>query len=139
VDAGGTGFEGGLWTSHLGARYLELQQEATNRGVVIRRLFILDSPEQSRQANLLRIYRRQQELGIDARVLDRSTIPDDLKNLLFDFIVFDGAISYEVTPAARVEDTMPTIVKTSLALRPERAGELMRRFEQLWGSAQKFE
>jgi hypothetical protein len=140
VDAGGSGFDGGLWTSDLGHRYLELQREAIHRGVVIRRVFILDSSGQTRQEDFLRIYRQQRDLGIHTKVLDRSTIPPALKNLLFDFIVFDGVISYESTPAARVEDTMkPTIIKTNLALQPQRVRERMRRFEDLWVSAEEFD
>ena len=140
VDAGGESYDGGLWTSDLGHRYLELQREAMQRGVVIRRLFILDDSRLTMESNFLRIYRRQQDLGIQTRVLDQSTIPHDLRNLLFDFIVFDGVISYEVTPASRVENTMkPTIVKTNLALRPERVKERMQRFEELWDAAQDFE
>ena len=140
VDAGGKSYDGGLWTSDLGQRYLELQREAIRRGVVIRRVFILDSSGQTTEPDFLRIYQRQQDLGIQTRVLDRSTIPHALKNLLFDFILFDGVISYEVTPASRVEDTMkPTIVKTNLALRPEQVKERMQRFEELWDAAQKFE
>lgn len=140
VDAGGKSYDGGLWTSDLGQRYLERQREAIHRGVVIRRVFILDSVGQTTEPDFLRIYQRQQDLGIQTRVLDRSTIPHALKNLLFDFIVFDGVVSYEVTPASRVEDTMrPIIVKTNLALRPERVKERMQRFEELWDAAQKFE
>jgi hypothetical protein len=140
VDAGSNGFNGGLWTSEHGQRYLAVQRDAMRRGVVVRRLFILDSPGQARELDFLRIYRQQQKLGIHTRVLDRSTIPHALKNLLFDFVVFDGVVSYEVTPASRVEDTMkPTIVKTHLALQDERVKERMRRFEDLWISAQEFE
>lgn len=140
VDAGSSGFSGGLWTSDLGQRYLEFQREAIDRGVVIRRLFILDSSRQTRELDFLRIYRQHQALGIHTRVLDKSTIPHTFKNLLFDFVLFDGVISYEVTPASRVEDTMkPTIVKTHLALQPERVKERLRRFETLWVSAQEFE
>jgi hypothetical protein len=140
VDAGGNGFSGGLWTSEHGQRYLTVQRDAMRRGVVVRRLFILDSPGQAKESDFLRVYRQQQKLGIRTRVLDRSTIPHALKNLLFDFVVFDGVISYEVTPASRVEDTMkPTIVKTHLALQRERVKERMRRFEDLWTSAQEFD
>ncbi|MGH3865436.1 MAG: hypothetical protein ACRDQ4_04715 [Pseudonocardiaceae bacterium] len=136
VDAGGISFEGGLWTSALGQRYLEFQREAIHRGVIIRRVFILDGPGQTREPEFLRIYQQQQDLGIRTKVLDRSTIPPTLRNILFDFIVFDGVISYEVTPAARVEDSMkPTIVKTNLALQSQRVRERMQRFEKLWDAA----
>jgi hypothetical protein len=140
VDAGGSGFSGGLWTSDLGQRYLEFQRDAMERGVIIRRLFILDSSAQIKELDFLRIYRQQQILGIHTKVLDKSTIPHVLKNLLFDFVVFDGVISYEVTPASRVEDTMkPTIVRTRLTLQADRVKERMRRFENLWTSGQEFE
>jgi hypothetical protein len=140
VDAGGSGFHGGLWTSDFGQHYLQLQRDAMRRGVIIRRVFIFDTSGQTRESEFLRICREQQDLGIHTRVLDQSAIPYALKNLLFDFIVFDGVISYEVTPAARVEDTTtPTIVKTHLTLQLERVKERMRRFEELWRSAKEFE
>jgi hypothetical protein len=136
VDAGGISFADGLWTSALGQRYLECQRDAIHRGVVIRRVFILDGSGQTREPEFLRIYQQQQDLGICVKVLDRSTIPPILRNILFDFIVFDGVISYEVTPAARVEDIMkPTIVKTNLALQSQRVRERMQRFEKLWDAA----
>ncbi|HKR49189.1 MAG TPA: hypothetical protein VJT72_06335 [Pseudonocardiaceae bacterium] len=145
VDAGGISYDDGLWTSEYGQRYLELQRNAIRRGVTVRRIFILDNAKLTisklaTESDFLRIYRRQQDLGIQTRVLEQSTIPHDFKNLLFDFIVFDGVISYEVTPASRVEDTMnPTIVKTNLTLRPERVKERMQRFEALWEAARKIE
>ncbi len=140
VDAGGSSFDGGLWTSALGQRYLELQREAIHRGVAIRRIFILDGVGQTRGPDVLRTCRQHRDLGIHTKVLDRATIPSALRNILFDFIVFDGVISYEVTPAARVEETMkPTIVKTNLALQSQRVRERMRRFEDLWAAAEDFE
>lgn len=140
VDAGGISFGGGLWTSALGQRYLEFQREAIQRGVVIRRVFILDGPGQTKEPEFLRIYRQQQDLGIHVKVLDRPEIPLTFRNILFDFIVFDGAISYESTPAARVEDTMrPTIIRTNLALQPQRVRERIQRFEKLWAVAKEFD
>jgi len=137
VDAGGESFDGGLWTSDFGLRYLELQREAVRRGVAVRRVFIVDRPEQTHDADLLRICRQQKDLGIQVRVLNRSDIPDAL---LFDFVVFDDAIGYEVTPASRVEVSMkPMIVNTHLIRQPERLEERTRRFEDLWASARELE
>ncbi|MGH4008997.1 MAG: hypothetical protein ACRDTH_12725 [Pseudonocardiaceae bacterium] len=139
VDAGGKGgFDGGLWTSDQGRRYLKLQREAISRGVAIRRVFITDRPEQSSEADFLRICRQHQNLGIQVRVLvDRSKILDAS---LFDFIVFDGVLSYEATPASPIEENMmPSIVKTHLILQPERVKERIQRFDDLWSSAQKLE
>jgi hypothetical protein len=42
VTAGLSGFDGGLWNSDLGSRYLELQREAISRHVAIRRIFIFE-------------------------------------------------------------------------------------------------
>jgi len=137
VDAGGENFDGGLWTSDLGLRYLELQREAARRGVTIRRVFIVDRPGQTNETDLLRICRQQKDLGVQVRVLSRSDIPDAL---LFDFVVFDNAIGYEVTPASRVEVSMkPMIVNTHLIRQPERVEERTRRFEDLWASARELE
>lgn len=140
VDAGGTSFDDGLWTSDFGQHYLELQREAIHRGVIIRRVFIFEGLGQVSEPEFLHIYRQQQDLGILVRVLDQSTIPQALRNLLFDFILFDEVISYEVTPAARVEETMkPTIVKTNLALQPQRVRERIRRFDNLWTAAKEID
>jgi hypothetical protein len=140
VDAGATGFHGGLWTSDFGQHYLELQRHAIRRGVKIRRVFILDGFARLEDSDFLAIYRQQRDLGIHTRVLERHMIPHALKNVLYDFIVFDHAISYEVTPASRVEDSMgPTIVKTHLALQSQRIQGRMRRFEELWSCAQELD
>ena len=138
VDAGCKGFDDGLWTSDQGRRYLKLQREAMSRGVAIRRVFITDRPEQTSEADFLRICQQHQNLGIQVRVLvDRSKILDAS---LFDFIVFDGVLSYEATPASPIEENMmPSIVKTHLILQPERVKERMQRFEDLWASAQELE
>jgi hypothetical protein len=137
VDAGVKGFDGGLWTSDRGRRYLRHQKEAINRGVAIRRLFILDRPAQASETAFLRICQQQKELGIRVKFLDRSKIFDAR---LFDFVVFDGVLSYEVTPSLLIEDSlMPTIVKTHLVLQPERIKERIQRFEELWTLAQEVE
>jgi hypothetical protein len=142
VDAGATSFHGGLWTSDFGQLYLGLQREAIDRGVLIRRVFILDSgfgQPGDEDSDFMLIYRQQQDLGIQVRVLDRSAIPRAFKERLFDFVVFDNTISYEVTAASRVDDGAdPTIVKTLLRLKPDRIRERRRRFEELWECAQEF-
>jgi hypothetical protein len=116
----------------------KLQRDAIHRGVLIRRVFILDGSEQPDDSDFLLICRQQQDIGIHTRVLDRFTIPHSLKNGLFDFIVFDDAISYEVTAASRVADDMcPTIVKTHLALQAQIVKERIRRFKDLWDYAQE--
>ncbi|MGH4011273.1 MAG: DUF6879 family protein [Pseudonocardiaceae bacterium] len=138
VDAGSSGFDGRLWTSDHGRYYLKLQREAMSRGVVIRRLFIVDRPEQVSETEFLRVYQQHEDLGIQVRVLERSKVPETLP--LLDFVVFDGVLSYEVTPSSLIEYSgEPTTIKTHLILKSEKVKERMRRFEELWILGQKLE
>lgn len=142
VDAGNKNFDGGLWTSDLGRRYLTLQRHAMNRGVAIRRVFIIDRPGQIGDVDFLNIYRQHKNLGIRVKVLDRSTISDALilEASRIDFVLFDNALSYETTPASMLaDDIRPTIVKTHLKLQLEAVKERIQRFEELWISAQELE
>jgi hypothetical protein len=139
IDAGGgNSFDGGLWMSDLGQRYLELQQLAiAGRGVRIRRVFIIDSHDQTSDEVFQRIYRQQKNMGIRVKVLEQSEIPDKIQTLL-DFIVFDGVVSYEVNPAPLLGYAMkPTIVKTQLRLQGEMVKDRMWRFERLWECARE--
>jgi hypothetical protein len=141
VDAGGRGFvDGGLWSNDLGRRYLEVQRDAVQQGVQIRRVFILHRADLATDPDLITACRLQREIGIDVRVLDSSAIPSTRRDSLFDFVLFDESISYEVTPATRVEDTArPTIVNTRLELNSTRVKDRIQRFKDLWESARAFE
>ena len=57
--------------------------------------------------------------------------------MIFDFIVFDGSVSYETTPATTftARGTRPVIVRTLLAPMPDRVRELASQVEQLWAAA----
>jgi hypothetical protein len=137
VDAGGAGYvDGGLWTTDLGQRYLQVQREAVRRGVRIRRIFVIvRPPDEVTDADVLTVCRPQQEIGIEVRVLDSAGLPG---NALFDFVLFDEAISYEVTPATRVDESAPpTILNTRLELHAHRVRDRIQRFEQLWASARE--
>lgn len=137
VDAGMRGFDGGLWTSDLGTRYLEFQREAVDRHVAIRRIFVFENEDLARDETFMKITQMQRDLGIDVRMLDHQLIPEWLRSMIFDFIIFDGAISYETTPATTFNagGTRPAIVRTVLAPKQERVHDLMGKFEQLWGAA----
>lgn len=137
VDASGQGFDdGGLWTSDLGQRYLEAQQKAMDRKVVIRRIFMLDDADGASDPELLRMCAIQQKLGIKVRILDPLTLPGLHHNWMFDFIVFDSVISYESTPAAWAQKgTKPAIVSTRLVLSPHRVAERVGGFQDLWVAA----
>ena len=139
VDAGGSGFGEGLWSSDLGQRYLEVQRDAVQRGVAVRRVFILDHPDLADEPGLREVCRIQKELGISVRILDATAIPTMHKTSLFDFILFDDVVSYEVTPAVRVADrSTPIVVNTRLVLLDARVRERIQRFRDLWASAREF-
>lgn len=137
VDAGTHGFiDNGLWVSELGQRYLEAQRDAVQRGVQIRRIFITDRPDLADATDLHRVCQLHRDLGINVRILDPPAIPGTRRTTLFDFILFDNVVSYEVTPASRIgNDARPLVVSTRLILRPERVRERVQRFKDLWDSA----
>lgn len=137
VDAGVHGLDGGLWTSDLGIRYLELQRDAIARGVRIRRIFVFQNAEMADDQTLQRVTEMQREIKVEVRMLDHELIPHWLQSMIFDFIVFDGAISYETTPATTfsVSQTKPGILRTRLAPMPTRVRDLKNQFEQLWDAA----
>ena len=137
VDAGLRGFDGGLWTSDLGTRYLELQREAIDRGVLIRRIFVFEHEDLARDETFLKITQMQRDVGVSVRMLDHQLIPDWLRAMIFDFIVFDAAVGYEMTPATTFNAgrTRPAIVRTLLAPMAERVADLQDVFGQLWDAA----
>ena len=134
VDAGMRDFDGGLWTSDLGTRYLEMQREAINRNVTIRRIFVIEDKELAREETFMKVTQMQRDAGIDVRMLDQQLIPQMLQPMIFDFIVFDESVSYETTPATAFT-TRPVIVRTLLAPMPDRVRDLKSKFEQLWAAA----
>jgi hypothetical protein len=139
VDAGVLGLDGGLWTSDLGQRYLELQREAVIRNVRIRRIFVVEHEheEMVQDESFLRITAMQRDIGVEVRLLDHKLIPDWMRSMIFDFIVFDGAVSYETTPTTSFTSgqTRPGMLRTRLAPQPKRVQELEERFEKLWEQA----
>jgi hypothetical protein len=139
VDAGVLGLDGGLWTSDLGQRYLELQREAVIRDVRIRRIFVVEDEHEQmvRDESFLRIIQMQRDIGVKVRMLDHKLIPDWMRSMIFDFIVFDGAVSYETTPTTSFTSgqTRPGMLRTRLAPQPKRVQELEERFEKLWEQA----
>jgi hypothetical protein len=136
VDAGMRNFDGGLWTSDLGTRYLEMQRESIDRNVTIRRIFVFESKEVAVDETFMKITQMQRDAGVDVRMLDQKLIPQMLQPMIFDFIVFDGSVGYETTPATTfAAGARPVIVRTVLAPMPDRVRDLESKFEQLWKAA----
>ena len=134
VDAGVLGLDGGLWTSDLGIRYLEDQRKAIAREVRIRRIFVVEDEAMAHDESFLRVTQMQRNAGVRVRMLDRKLIPDYLQSMIFDFIIFDGAVSYETSAVApfTADQPRPGILRTRLAPEPAWVRGLEQRFEQLW-------
>lgn len=134
IDSGLSNMEGGLWSTDLGKRYLDEQGVATERrGVQIRRLLVLDSGLSADADEVLRLCRKHQEVGVEVRTLEPGRAPASIRTALFDFVVFDDTISYEVNTGPVVaDDGTPTIVNTRLVLQPARVASRARDFERLW-------
>ncbi|GAA4583816.1 hypothetical protein GCM10023194_22100 [Planotetraspora phitsanulokensis] len=130
VDQGITEFDGGFWTTDAGQRYLEAQRDRIREGVRIRRIFFVDRSEVESE-KFRRICKMHSEIGVQVRVLTPDTLVTPLG--LFDFIVFDDVVSYEVTPSPQVgEITTHTFVHTLLVLEPPQVKRRTDRFSELW-------
>lgn len=141
IDAISTGhetldpeFADSFWISDLGQRYLAAQREATGRGVAIRRLFILEPPSLAQDALFQKICHLQGEANVAVKMLG----PDDLPEFLsarqtFDRVLFDGAVSYEVIPATRIDpNAKRRLANTQVITRTHYVQEMSILFEELW-------
>jgi hypothetical protein len=142
VDAGGKSYvDGGLWVTDLGQRYLEAQRDAVARGVAIRRIFIVDRPELLTDPGLAAMCKlHRDEFKVDARILDPTKLPGNLRAGLFDFVIFDGVLSYQSELPRRVQESPPMpsaqpLVITHLVTRPSALRQRMQRFQDLWTRA----
>jgi hypothetical protein len=134
VDSGGGGGSYSFWLSDLGRRYLYHQGEAVERGVKVRRVFILDRSDLLADPNFGRMCALQHDMNIEVRLLDPSKVAGTPQQM-FDVILFDEAISYEVTSASALPEDRPTFLNTRLALHDEAVGQRVRHFSALWDSA----
>ncbi len=123
-------FNGGLWRSDLGVRYLELQRQAIDRGVSIRRVFVFDDEDQARDELFLRIVQMQRDVGIDVRMLDFQLIPEWLHGMIFEYAILDEEVSYELMPGTSFNYSRfrPIIFRTSLVPTPSRVKDMKVRF-----------
>ncbi|MGH3415691.1 MAG: DUF6879 family protein [Actinocrinis sp.] len=136
TDAGGRlRFSGGFWESDLGLHYLELQADAVERGVAIRRVFILENPKITEDPAYREMCERQSRLGLEIRYLVPDMVSMSLHNKLDDFILFDNEISYEVVPSLAAGDARPVISSTHLVLNRTLVAKRVRQFAEIWDAA----
>jgi hypothetical protein len=138
IDAGVSNYDGGLWRSDLGRRYIELQRMAIRRGLQIRRIFYFDRPEISQDGVFQDICAQQKAIGVSVRILEKSVLSHDRRRLVSDFIVFDDSLAYEIISAvALVDGHRPERLTTYLSAKEERVRDLLGRFEELWALARE--
>ncbi len=139
VDQGPSEFDGGFWTTDAGQRYLEAQRDRIKQGLRVRRIFFVDRSERLESEMFRRICKMHIEIGVNVRVLTPSSLASPLG--LFDFIVFDDVISYEVTPSTPQVGGIVThtFVHTLLVLEPPRVKQRIERFRGLWELASQVE
>lgn len=132
IDATSTLVDRDFWPSELGQRYLRAQRDAIEQhGVQIRRLFIIEKPEDNTM-ELGQLCDDQQSLGIEVRVLALSDLsPIARMDETNDFIVFDETLSYEIGSDLRGVNT-----KTLMDLRTDRVAKRVQRFRTLWEAGQ---
>lgn len=136
IDAGVNNYDGGLWRSDLGRRYIERQRIAIQRGLQIRRIFYFDRPEISLDGVFRDICAQQKAIGVNVRVLEKSVLSPDRGTLISDFIVFDNSLAYEMTSAVALADGhRPERLTTYLSAKEEKVQDLLGRFEHLWALA----
>jgi hypothetical protein len=131
--ADGSFADEGFWNSEIGVRYLEWQRQAVERGVRVRRIFVLDAAAAATDPAIRHVLREQVNAGIDARVLDASTLPAARRLLIPDIVVFDQELSYELTPGSKIgADAVPYFVATRLVTEAEAVAKRVRGFDELW-------
>lgn len=137
VDAGVLGLDAGLWTSDLGIRYLDDQRKAIARNVRVRRIFVVEDRAMVHDESFYRVTQMQRSAGVQVRMLDQRLIPDYLRSMVFGFIIFDGAVSYETAAGAPFtkDQPWPGTLRTRLSSEPARVLDLEQRFDQLWERA----
>ena len=85
----------------------------------------------------LGIIQIQRDIGIEVRLLNYQILPGPMRSMIIDFIIFDGTVCYEPTPARTVtaDQTRAAVIRTLLVSMPARVRDLEDRFEQLWAAA----
>ena len=80
----------------------------------------------------------QIEAHVEIRILDPNVVPDILRvSSTFDFVLFDGKVSYETNPAVRLDPAArPNIANTLLTARENHVQGRRELFEELWGFGQ---
>ncbi|GGZ92791.1 hypothetical protein GCM10010329_11960 [Streptomyces spiroverticillatus] len=133
IDATSTSIDQAFWDTELGKTYLRAQHAAIQeRQVQVRRLFIVPDGQGPDSPVIFRLREQQEDLGIKVRVVSMAELtPSTWLQPKYNFIVFDDAVSYEMTLAVG-EQPEPEIETTLITLRTVDVLQRKVRFESLW-------
>jgi hypothetical protein len=127
-----------MWRSEQSQRYLEAQAKAIQRGVAIRRIFVLETMELADHPDLRQICGQQCQLGIVIRLIDQKTA-SNIDGSHIPLVIYErNAISFELTPR-RFHTESPPHVKTTLVLQTSQVHKRTEMFERLWNGARRYE
>ncbi|WP_251096670.1 DUF6879 family protein [Streptomyces sp. Caat 7-52] len=119
-----------LGSTGSAGRYLAAQGEAIERGASVRRLFVVQRPAQA--AALVPLCTAQREVGVQVRVAVMEKLPPSLRRgAMIDFVVFDGALSYEVR-----FDPLGSDCSTRINAHAHRVEPFVSRFDLLWNATE---
>ncbi|MBL1109780.1 hypothetical protein JK361_35305 [Streptomyces sp. 5-8] len=111
-------------------RYLAAQGEAIERGASVRRLFVVQRSAQA--AALVPLCTAQRQVGVQVRVAVLEKLPPSLRRgAMTDFVVFDGALSYEVD-----FDPLGSYCSTRIDAHAHRVEPFVSRFDLLWNATE---
>jgi hypothetical protein len=126
IDAISTSVDRDFWSSEPAGRYLEAQAQAIERGVRVRRLLVVKTPDEIALLDQLR--EEQRDIGIEVRVVALSQLPMYAqRGTMIDFIIFDGDLTYEITA-----DQMNVPSWTTVDATQKEVQERVKRFADLW-------
>ncbi|GAA2482715.1 hypothetical protein [Winogradskya humida] len=136
-DAPGNFADAGLfWATDLGRHYLARQRQAiTERHVAIRRIFLIDDASDAGEDWIDDLVKPHKEIGVRTRVLRSSQLDSLTRTDLYDFIVFDGRLSYELRAASAPDPDVPPLITSVTLVADWRVEDRKRRFEQMWNDA----
>ncbi|MFD8805865.1 hypothetical protein [Streptomyces sp. NPDC059597] len=129
IDAISTSVDQNFWSTEPAGRYLEAQREAIEaRGIKVRRLFVVKDPEDI--PRLDDVFKEQRDVRIEVRVVALSSLPLHVRRgKMIDFIIFDGALSYEIGA-----DQLSVNSWTTVNAREDDVQQRIRRFTELWNA-----
>lgn len=96
-----------------------------------------ENEELARDETFFRVVQMQRDIGVDVRTFHHELIPEWLRRVISDFILFDKAVSYETTQATgfRTAYAWPAMMRTMLSSVPSRIRDLDSQFGLLWQEA----